>query len=135
MPFLAIIGGLRGILAALAGSALTFALMAGYDRLIDDPAIARQAQLIFVEKAERQAAIASMAEARRQREAIDKANADFTLAIRTREALAQSERTALEQEIADYEKRLSNAGRACLLDDGDVEFLRQSKQPAKRGVH
>lgn len=30
-----------------------------------------------------------------------------------------------EQEIADYEKRLADAGRVCLLDRDDIEFLRQ----------
>lgn len=30
-----------------------------------------------------------------------------------------------EQEIADYEKRLADAGRVCLLDRNDIEFLRQ----------
>lgn len=132
MPLLALIGGLRGIVTALAASAATIALLSVYDRAIDDPAVAKAAQLVFVERAERQAAIASMAEARRQREAVDRANAGFSDTIKAREAAAESERTALEQEIADYEKRLTNAGRACLLDDADVDFLRQSKQPAKQ---
>jgi len=30
-----------------------------------------------------------------------------------------------EQEIADYEKRLVDAGRVCLLDRDDIEFLRK----------
>lgn len=30
-----------------------------------------------------------------------------------------------EQEIADYEKRLADAGRVCLLDRDDIEFLRK----------
>lgn len=30
-----------------------------------------------------------------------------------------------EQEIADYEKRLADAGRICLLDRDDIEFLRK----------
>ncbi|UYT54527.1 hypothetical protein OHI65_09175 [Brucella sp. MAB-22] len=30
-----------------------------------------------------------------------------------------------EQEIADYEKRLADAGRFCLLDRDDIEFLRK----------
>ena len=30
-----------------------------------------------------------------------------------------------EQEISDYEKRLADAGRVCLLDRDDIEFLRK----------
>ncbi|KAB0565834.1 MULTISPECIES: hypothetical protein [Brucella/Ochrobactrum group] len=30
-----------------------------------------------------------------------------------------------EQEISDYEKRLADAGRICLLDRDDIEFLRK----------
>ncbi|WP_421565202.1 hypothetical protein [Ochrobactrum sp. EDr1-4] len=30
-----------------------------------------------------------------------------------------------EQEIVDYEKRLADAGRVCLLDRDDIEFLRK----------
>ncbi|MCV9908320.1 hypothetical protein OIV19_11925 [Brucella sp. HL-2] len=30
-----------------------------------------------------------------------------------------------EQEIADYEQRLADAGRVCLLDRDDIEFLRK----------
>ncbi|APY13146.1 MULTISPECIES: hypothetical protein [unclassified Brucella] len=30
-----------------------------------------------------------------------------------------------EQEIADYERKLAEAGRACLLDNDDIEFLRR----------
>jgi hypothetical protein len=36
---------------------------------------------------------------------------------------ARTEKT--EQEIADYERKLAEAGRACLLDDDDIEFLRR----------
>ncbi|MBE0563598.1 MAG: hypothetical protein IH622_22660 [Ochrobactrum anthropi] len=31
----------------------------------------------------------------------------------------------IEQEIADYERKLAEAGRACLLDNDDIEFLRR----------
>lgn len=30
-----------------------------------------------------------------------------------------------EREIADYERKLAEAGRACLLDRDDLQFLRQ----------
>ncbi|WP_273794312.1 hypothetical protein [Brucella intermedia] len=36
---------------------------------------------------------------------------------------ARAEKT--EQEIADYERKLAEAGRACLLDRDDIEFLRR----------
>lgn len=36
---------------------------------------------------------------------------------------ARTEKT--EQEIAEYERKLAEAGRACLLDNDDIEFLRR----------
>lgn len=36
---------------------------------------------------------------------------------------ARTEKTELE--IADYERKLAEAGRACLLDNDDIEFLRR----------
>ncbi|MPR62110.1 hypothetical protein D7027_09850 [Ochrobactrum intermedium] len=36
---------------------------------------------------------------------------------------ARTEKT--EREIADYERKLAEAGRACLLDNDDIEFLRR----------
>ncbi|KAB2788115.1 hypothetical protein F9K97_03145 [Brucella anthropi] len=68
---------------------------------------------------------AQLSEEMRQRKAsqivIDSYQAQLRNA-RTAEA-AQFEKS--EREIVDYEKRLAEAGRACLLGDGDIEFLRQ----------
>lgn len=55
-----------------------------------------------------------------------------TLVIESYQAQLRNARAAdaarieqTEQEIADYEKRLADAGRVCLLDRDDIEFLRK----------
>lgn len=68
---------------------------------------------------------AQLAEEARQRQAgqfVIDAYQEQLRNVRAAEA-AQVEKS--EQEIANYEKRLAEAGRACLLDSADIEFLRQ----------
>lgn len=63
-------------------------------------------------------------EALRQMQARDEALAAYATRRAQEEAATQARQSELEQEIARYEKALADAGRACRLDDGDVDWLR-----------
>ncbi len=126
MPALwAVIGGLRGALVATAAVAFTASSLALYDRAIDDPAVARVARLEFVARAELEAAKARLAEAERQRDAGAQALEEFRQRFAAQEQVERAEDARHEKEIADYEKKLAAQGRGCVLDDGDIEFLRR----------
>jgi len=77
----------------------------------------------YVLASEKAAATAKANEMERQAkaatDALAKANA------RTVEAIKAKAQTSaeLDREIADYEKRLANAKRDCLFDDGDVDAI------------
>lgn len=79
----------------------------------------------LVHSAEKEALAARLAEERRLREAGERALAGYTQALAAAEARQAAEGEKREQEIADYEKKLAEAGRACLLDRDDLEWLRQ----------
>jgi uncharacterized lipoprotein YmbA len=114
-----LMGGLRGI-----GVAAAVLLAAGtYDRLIDDPWVVSQARQGFVVTAERDALAARLDEEHRQRLAAETAADWLRIELAGQEAQAAIEAEKTEQEIADYEKKLADAGRSCFLDDTDLEFL------------
>ena len=119
MPILALIGGLRGIVTALAASAATIALVGVYDKLIDDPAIAKAARQGFVVLAEKTALQASVAELKRQADARQDALEKFESRRIMAEAQAETRAALLEQEIAAYEA----ANSVCRLDRADIDFL------------
>lgn len=77
----------------------------------------------YVTLSEKTAADAKAAELKRQADAAKSAAEQFrqrTLEAERAETVAQAD---LEKEIAANEKRLADAKRACLLDDGDVDFF------------
>lgn len=119
IPFLS--PTLRDAISAAAGAALAFAALTAFDRLVDDPAVRRDALRGYVVRVELEAANARAAEAERQRAAADDALAEFAERIRRAEAAAAEARDALEQAIADYEARAG--ADACRLTDDDIEFL------------
>ncbi len=121
----AVIGGLRGALVAAAAVTLTASTLALYDRAIDDPAVARGARREFVARAELVAAKAKLAEAERQRDAGAQALEEFRRRLAVEQQVERAEDARHEKEIADYEKKLAAQGRGCVLDDGDIEFLRR----------
>ncbi|UWF58018.1 hypothetical protein [Brucella sp. 2716] len=49
----------------------------------------------------------------------------YQVQLRNARAAEAAQIEKSEQEIADYEKKLAAAGRACLLDRDDLQFLRQ----------
>jgi hypothetical protein len=130
LPF---IGGLRGALSGLAGAALMLFFMSLYDRLWDDPAVAKAARLEFVAIAEESARRAQALEAGRQKEAGEKARLAFEKDAAARQSLALQDAVERGQEIATYEIQIEKLGRACRLDGGDLDFLlRQPRNKAAR---
>ncbi|CAB4326611.1 hypothetical protein BCH_01957 [Brucella sp. 191011898] len=49
----------------------------------------------------------------------------YQVQLRNARAAEAAQIEKSEQEIADYEKKLAAAGRSCLLDRDDLQFLRQ----------
>ncbi|MEN5279352.1 hypothetical protein ABE527_20775 [Brucella sp. TWI432] len=68
---------------------------------------------------------AQLAEEARQRKAGQLVIEAYQVQLQNARAAEAAQSEKSEQEIADYEKRLAEAGRTCLLDDADIEFLRQ----------
>lgn len=60
-----------------------------------------------------------------QRRANDLIIESYQIQLRNARAAEAARIEQNEQEIADYEKRLADAGRVCLLDRDDIEFLRK----------
>lgn len=88
----------------------------------------------LVAGAEIDALKAKAAEEARRRAAATKALEDYRQQYAADKAAAEQATDLLEQRIADNEKELAAAGRSCLLDDADVEWLRNaSKSPASSG--
>lgn len=125
MGALALLGGFRGVLAALSGAGLMFLALASYDRLIDDPVVSREARAGFVALSEKVALEARLSEETRQRLAVAAVGAEFSRRRLIAEAIAASRIETLEQEIAGNEAKLLERDRLCRLDDADIEFLRK----------
>ena len=131
-------GGLRGVLAASASAIAVFALLTTYDRMFDDPLVSRAAAATarseYVDMAEKAATAAANAETRRQREARETAQADFTQKKLIEDAIDATRRQELEQEILNYEAKLRAVGRVCDLDAADIDFLLKSQRPPVRSL-
>ena len=112
-------------IGAVMGVAGCFSVWTLYDNLIDDPRVRAEVRDTMVAKVEHDAALAELAEQTRQRLAAQSAFEQYRLRL----AIMQSENTQisvkLEQEIQANEDRLLAAGRSCLLDGADVNWLRQ----------
>lgn len=114
----------NGLVAAAGAAAMLVACMA-WDRLIDDPAVRREALRGYVVRVELEAAEAKAAEAERQRIAGAAALADLAERLRMAEAASVAADEAMERAIAGYEARLAAEGRACLLTPPDIDFLKR----------
>ena len=68
---------------------------------------------------------AQLAAEAQQRRANDLIIESYQVQLRNARAAEAARIEQTEQEIADYEKRLADAGRVCLLDRDDIEFLRK----------
>ena len=68
---------------------------------------------------------AQLAAEAQQRRATDLIIESYQVQLRNARAAEAARIEQTEQEIADYEKRLADAGRVCLLDHDDIKFLRK----------
>lgn len=112
-------------IGGIIGTLFTGFIGSAYDRLIDDPNVRKEALIGFVAKAELEAEKARAQEAQRQRDLARKAAAEYAdilAKVREQESEAKAD---LEQRIADYESRLKDAGRSCILDQSDIDWLRK----------
>lgn len=105
-----------GILAGLALYHL-YALTIGY------PSAAREARAGYVLVAEKTAAEAKASEMERQRNAAAQATEEHRKRLEAAQASEQAAKDTLEQEIANYERTLSEANRKCVLDRDGINFL------------
>ncbi|MCX2696409.1 hypothetical protein [Ochrobactrum chromiisoli] len=125
--------GLLDYLKIGAGIAAGFILAAAYYNgipiLKDIPYVGRafegQAKKGLVPEFQVKALEAQIAEETRQRKAGQFVIASYQVQLQNARAAEAAQMEKTEQEIGDYEKRLAEAGRACLLDGNDIEFLRQ----------
>lgn len=113
--------------AFTAGVVAGVGLFSLYDIAIDDPGVRREARAGYVARAEMIAIEAELEEMRRQRDAIAAWRDRYAKAL----ARAEQERADLERirerERADYAGELERAGRACLLDRADIDWLRRGE--------
>jgi hypothetical protein len=120
-----LIGGLRG--AAFGAIAVGAALYGAhlYDVAIDDPAVVSAARAGFVVESERDALAARVAETERQRAAAEAAAGMLRNELDKQYDAEQAASDKLEQARKDYEQKLEDAGRACYLNDEDIQWLKQ----------
>lgn len=106
-----------GVLAGLA-------LYSIYDVAIGTPATERAAREGYALLAEKTTAEAQAAEMLRQRDAAAQALEEHRKRLASAQAAEAAARNKLETEISENEQTLDALGRACRLDDADVDFLR-----------
>lgn len=120
-----LIGGIRGILAALAGAALMFGAMSLFD-LADDAAVAKAARAAEIARFEAESAEALKNALdlafKAQSDAVAAAQRDRLLSERWHDA--QTER--METYLGELKQKLVSAGRACLLDQSDIDGMRNA---------
>lgn len=119
--FWTLIGGFRGILVALATVAACYV----YNGLVDNPWVVHRARAGFVLQSKLDAANAELAERERQANAAGQAYTELQKRLAAQQQKDAADDAAQELEIAEYERRLAEAGRQCHLDEGDIEWLRQ----------
>lgn len=125
--------GLLDYLKIAAGCAVGIVLSAiyfnGVPVLKDLPAVGflfeGQAKKGLVPQFELAAARAERDELQRQLKVSEFVTTAYQEQIRNVWAAEAARTEKTEQEIADYERKLAEAGRACLLDNDDIEFLRR----------
>lgn len=116
-------------LGIVAGVALSSIYFNGVPVLKDLPAVGflfeGQAKKGLVPHFELAAARAERDELQRQLKVSEFVTAAYQEQIRNVWAADAARTEKTEREIADYERKLAEAGRACLLDNDDIEFLRR----------
>jgi hypothetical protein len=108
-----------------AGLAAGIALMLGFNALIHDPMIEREARQGYVLEAQKTALEAQLAERDRQIKAGEYIITAYQQQLSNARAAETARAEQSEQEIAAYEKRLADEGRICRLDGADIDWLRK----------
>jgi len=115
------------LMAAIATPLGAGAVVAGvfllWNGWIDNPRVAREATASCVARVETAALQAQLAEERRRRAAATAALELYRRQADADAAAAEARAADLQKEIADYEKKLADAGRGCRLDDADLRWL------------
>lgn len=121
-PVVAMVIGLGG------GTAVSGAAFWAWNTFIENPRIVAveraTAELQCQVRTAAAAKAAEDAERARQDAASEAAIKAFLEAADERQRAQDELQQKMEQEIADYEQQLATDGRACLLDDADLGFLR-----------
>ena len=116
-------------LGVVAGIVIGSAYYNGVPVLKDLPAVGilfeGQAKKGLVPQFELSAARAERDELQRQLKVSEFVTTAYQEQIRNVWATEAARTEKTEQEIAEYERKLAEAGRACLLDNDDIEFLRR----------
>lgn len=100
-----------------------------------DADVAQAARQGYVLLAEKTAAEAKAKELQRQVTAGAQALEEHRKRLVAAELVDQQQSTEREQEILEYEARLSQANRRCALSSDDIEFLQRDRAaPAQRSV-
>ncbi len=115
--------GLLDYLKVGAGLAAGIVLMLAYNALIHDPMIEREARQGYVLEAKKTALEAQLAERDRQIKAGGYVISAYQEQLSNARAAETARAEQSEQEIAAYETRLADEGRACLLDNADRAWL------------
>lgn len=107
------------------GAILGIAIMLINNAFFHDPVVRAEARSGYVLEAQKTAAEARATELQRQITAGNLVIESYQEQLRNARA-ADAEKTAqTETEIADYERKLAEASRSCLLDSSDIEWLRK----------
>lgn len=117
--------GLLDYIKIGSGFAVGVVLMLSFNLLINDPSIRREARQGYVLEAQKIALEAQLAERDRQIKAGEFVISAYQEQLSNARAAEQARSEQSEQEIAAYEKRLADEGRACRLDRADIDWLRK----------
>lgn len=106
-----------------AGLLAGLALFSLYDKLIDDPLVRREALSGYVLKSEKDSLAAQLAEERRRALAASQALEEHRKRLSASQRAEKEAAEKLESEISENERLLEESGRACRLDQRDLDFL------------
>ncbi len=107
------------------GAVLGIILMLGNNALFHDRAVRKDALQGYVALSEKTALEAKLAEKDRQIKAGNLVVSSYQEQLRNARAAEAARAEEVEQEIADYETRINDAGRRCDLDADDIDWLRK----------
>ncbi|MBA8881746.1 hypothetical protein [Phyllobacterium myrsinacearum] len=119
-PFLIPIAFVAGLLLMFCGYGL-------YDTWLAYPAVKKEALQGYVLETTLIAKQAELDAVRRQIGLQMIAQSQFETVLKHVQELADANQAQNAQEIADYEKKLADAGRSCPIDADDIKWLRNSK--------